>query len=81
MTLLAPGANTGVNTETLNVTVSYSLVSCAELDVSAFLLTATGKVVAAQAKPADSRTESPRVMGVRRGAGMGKCIRIVWEEN
>ena len=44
MTLLAPGANTGVNTETLNVTVSYSPVSCAELDVSAFLLTASGKV-------------------------------------
>lgn len=44
MTLLAPGANTGVNTQTLNVTVSYSPVPCAELDVSAFLLTASGKV-------------------------------------
>ena len=44
MTLLTPGANTGVNTEVLNVTVSYSPVPGAELDVSAFLLTASGKV-------------------------------------
>ena len=45
MTLLTPGANTGVNTQTLNVTVSYSSVSGAELDVSAFLLTASGKEI------------------------------------
>ena len=44
MSLLTPGANTGVNTEVLNVTVSYSPVRGAELDVSAFLLTASGKV-------------------------------------
>ncbi|MCU1726352.1 TerD family protein [Pseudomonas sp. 7P_10.2_Bac1] len=44
MTLLTPGANTGVSTHSLSVTVSFSPVPGAEVDVSAFLLDASGKV-------------------------------------
>lgn len=44
MTTLTPGANTAVNPGTLNVTVSYSPVAGADLDVSAFLLSESGKV-------------------------------------
>ena len=44
MTFLTPGATTGVDTYPLNVTVSYSPVSCAALDVLAFLITASGRV-------------------------------------
>ena len=44
MTTLTPGANTAVNTGILSVTVSYSPVPNADLDVSAFLLNESGKV-------------------------------------
>lgn len=44
MTTLTPGANTGVASGTLSVTVSYTPVTGADLDVSAFLLNESGKV-------------------------------------
>ena len=44
MTTLTPGANTGVASATLSVTVSYTPVTGADLDVSAFLLNESGKV-------------------------------------
>ncbi|MEB0207401.1 TerD family protein [Pseudomonas sp. CCC3.1] len=44
MTTLTPGANTAVNPGALSVTVSYSPVAGADLDVSAFLLSESGKV-------------------------------------
>lgn len=44
MTNLAPGANAPVNQGPLTVTVSYTPVAGADLDVSAFLLGANGKV-------------------------------------
>jgi len=44
MTTLTPGANTGVASGTLNVTISYTPVAGADLDVSAFLLNESGKV-------------------------------------
>ncbi len=44
MTSLAPGANAPVNQGPLTATVSYTPVAGAELDVSAFLLGANGKV-------------------------------------
>ena len=44
MTTLTPGANTGVASGTLSVTISYTPVAGADLDVSAFLLNESGKV-------------------------------------
>lgn len=44
MTQLVPGANAPVATGPLTVEVSYSPVAGADMDVSAFLLTASGKV-------------------------------------
>ncbi|MBO6278544.1 MAG: TerD family protein [Pseudomonas sp.] len=44
MTTLTPGAHTGVASGTLSVTVSYTPVTGADLDVSAFLLNESGKV-------------------------------------
>lgn len=44
MSTLTPGANTAVSTGTLSVTVSYTPVPGADLDVSAFLLNESGKV-------------------------------------
>lgn len=44
MTTLTPGANAAVGAGTLTVTVSYSPLPGADLDVSAFLLGAGGKV-------------------------------------
>ena len=44
MTTLTPGANTGVAGSSLSVTVSYTPVAGADLDVSAFLLNDSGKV-------------------------------------
>ena len=44
MTTLTPGANTGVAGSSLSVTVSYTPVAGADLDVSAFLLNESGKV-------------------------------------
>ena len=44
MTNLAPGANASVNQDPLTVTVSYTPIAGADLDVSAFLLGANGKV-------------------------------------
>ena len=44
MTTLPPGANTGVASGTLSVTVSYTPVTGADLDVSAFLLNESRKV-------------------------------------
>ena len=44
MSTLTPGANTAVTTGTLSVTISYSPVPGADLDVSAFLLNESGKV-------------------------------------
>lgn len=44
MTALAPGANTPVTQGPLTATVSYTPVAGADLDVSAFLLGANGKV-------------------------------------
>lgn len=44
MTTLTPGANVAVNPGALSVTVSYSPVPGADLDVSAFLLSESGKV-------------------------------------
>ncbi len=44
MSTLTPGANTAVSAGTLSVTVSYTPVPGADLDVSAFLLNEAGKV-------------------------------------
>ncbi|MFT5781305.1 MAG: tellurite resistance protein TerA [Pseudomonas sp.] len=44
MTVLTPGANTSIPDGALTVTVSYSPVAGADLDVSAFQLLASGKV-------------------------------------
>ena len=44
MSTLTPGANTAVSAGTLSVTVSYTPVPGADLDVSAFLLNESGKV-------------------------------------
>ena len=44
MTALTPGANAPVTHGPLTATVTYTPVPGADLDVSAFLLTATGKV-------------------------------------
>ena len=44
MTNLAPGANAPVNQGPLTITISYAPVAGADLDVSAFLLGANGKV-------------------------------------
>ena len=44
MSTLTPGANTAVTTGTHSVTISYSPVPGADLDVSAFLLNESGKV-------------------------------------
>jgi len=41
---LAPGANTSVTTGQLTVEVSYSALSVADIDISAFVLDANGKV-------------------------------------
>ena len=42
MTTLTPGANTAVAGGTLSVTISYTPVPGADLDVSAFLLNESG---------------------------------------
>ena len=44
MSTLTPGANTSVSTGVQTVTITYNPVAGADLDVSAFLLTDTGKV-------------------------------------
>ena len=44
MSTLTPGANTSVSTGVQTVTITYTPVAGADLDVSAFLLTDTGKV-------------------------------------
>ena len=44
MSTLTPGANTSVSTGVQTVTITYTPVADADLDVSAFLLTDTGKV-------------------------------------
>ena len=44
MTTLTPGANTAVASGTLSVTINYTPVPGADLDVSAFLLNESGKV-------------------------------------
>ena len=44
MTTLTPGANTAVAAGSLSVTISYTPVAGADLDVSAFLLNESGKV-------------------------------------
>ena len=44
MTTLTPGANTAVASGTLSVTIGYTPVPGADLDVSAFLLNESGKV-------------------------------------
>lgn len=44
MTTLTPGANTAVSSGTQSVTISYTPIAGADLDVSAFLLTESGKV-------------------------------------
>ena len=44
MSTLTPGANTAVTTGTPSVTITYTPVPGADLDVSAFLLNESGKV-------------------------------------
>ena len=44
MSTLTPGANTSVSAGAQTVTITYSPVAGADLDVSAFLLTDSGKV-------------------------------------
>ncbi|MFK7671575.1 TerD family protein, partial [Pseudomonas lundensis] len=44
MSTLTPGANTSVSAGVQTVTITYTPVAGADLDVSAFLLTDTGKV-------------------------------------
>lgn len=44
MTILAPGANAAINASNLKVSIQHGTIPGADIDVSAFLVTSTGKV-------------------------------------